>query len=163
LNKQVGDRFTLVSDGGTYVAPVPEMKKLVTSGEAAFAYVYTPGHGNGEMGTKALYCAFDENKFWEAEELLMNDKGYDLLNTTVKNDKTKSQLIADFLAPVVDPAKMKACIDNGNYDKTLTEDVSLAKSLGVSGTPGFFVNATPFSGAYSFTDMQSAVNQALGK
>jgi hypothetical protein len=29
LNKQVGDRFKLVTDGGTYVAPVPEMKKLV--------------------------------------------------------------------------------------------------------------------------------------
>ncbi len=26
LNKQMGDRFKLVADGGTYVAPVPEMK-----------------------------------------------------------------------------------------------------------------------------------------
>ncbi len=27
LNKQAGDRFKLVADGGTYVAPVPEIKK----------------------------------------------------------------------------------------------------------------------------------------
>src|SRR3989338_7509327 len=51
LNKQIGDRFTLVADGGNYVAPVPEMKKLVDADKASFAWLYTPGHGNGEMGT----------------------------------------------------------------------------------------------------------------
>lgn len=163
LNKQVGDRFTLVADGGTYVAPVPEMKKLVDAGKAAFAYIYTPGHGNGEMGMKALYCAFSENKFWQAEELLMSSGGYDLLNNTVKNDKTKSQDVATFLASVVDPVKMKNCIDTENYDKTLTDDIALAESLGVTGTPGFFVNTTAFAGAYNYKDMKAAVNAALGK
>lgn len=161
LNKQVGDRFTLVADGGTYVAPVPEMKKLVDNGKAAFAYIYSPGHGNGEMGAKAQYCANEKGKFWDVHDLLMSSAGYTLLNETVKNDKAKSGEIAEFLKSVFDPVAMKSCLDSGKYDARITEDTKLATSLGVQGTPGFFVNATNFAGAYSWKDMEPAVTEAL--
>src|SRR3989344_1134737 len=161
LNKQVGGQFTLVADGGTYVAPIPEFKKLLDSGKAAFAYIYTPGHGNGEMGTKALYCASEKGKFWEAHDLLMTNTGYDLLNNTVKNDKTKSRELADFLKEAVDPSTLKSCLDSGKYDSRLSEDVKLASGMGVNGTPGFFINTQTFAGAYSYKDMESAVTEAL--
>lgn len=161
LNKEVGDRFTLVSDGGSYVAPVPEMKKLVDAGRAAFAYIYSPGHGNGEMGTKAMYCAFEKGKFWEVHDALMTNDGYNLLNNSVKNDKAKSEELSQFLRNAFDPAEMKTCLDSGKYDARLSEDIGLARSVGVSGTPGFFVNEANFAGAYSYKDMESAVNIAL--
>lgn len=161
LNAQMGDRFKLVSDGGTYAAPVIEMKKLVDQGKASFAWIYSPGHGNGEMGTKALYCANEKGKFWEVHDLLMTNKGYDFLNNTIKNDKTKSQDLANFLKSAVDSAFLKSCVDSGKYDSRLQNDIAIAQSLGVSGTPGFFVNSQIFAGAYSFTDMKSAVDQAL--
>ena len=163
LNKQADDRFILVSDGGQYLAPVPEMRKLADSGEAAFALIYTPGHGNGEMGMKALYCAYEMNKFWQVDDLIMSGAGYDLLNNTIKNDKTKSGVLADFLSTVVDKNTMKQCLDSGKYDSQLTTDTETASSIGVQGTPGFFVNDTNFAGAYGYTDMESAVNKALGK
>ncbi len=154
-------QFKLVKDGGSYVAPVPEMRKLVEDGKASFVYIYYPGHGNGEMGMKALYCANEKGKFWEVHELVMNSKGYDLLNNQIKNDKTKSQAMADYLKPVIDPAFIKSCIDSGKYDARLGSDMQLATSLGVQGTPGFFVNDISYAGAYSFKDMQSTVNSAL--
>jgi protein-disulfide isomerase len=160
LNSQSG-QFKMVEDGGTYVAPVPEMKKLVDSGKASFALIFYPGHGNGEMAQKALYCAFAQGKFWEVNDLIMNNAGYTLLNNTVKNDKTQSGVLADFLGSVVDSTTMKSCIDSGKYDTQLANDQKLAVALGVQGTPGFFINGTTFAGAYSFTDMQSAVDAAL--
>ncbi|MBI2590764.1 MAG: DsbA family protein [Candidatus Blackburnbacteria bacterium] len=161
LNKEVGARFTLVSDGGSYVAPVPEMKKLVDAGTASFVYIYTPGHGNGEMGAKALYCAYEKGRFWEVHDLLMNNKGYDVLNQQVKNDKTKSSELAEFLSSAMPVSEMKACLDSGKYDNKPSEDTQIAASIGVQGTPGFFVNASPFNGAYSWTDMKSVVDAAL--
>jgi len=161
LNKQAGSRFTLVSDGGSYMAPVPEIQRLVTEGKAAFAYIYTNGHGGGEMGTKAMYCAFENNKFWEVHNLLMTSKGYDLLNNTVKNDKTKSGEMATFLQSVIDPNLIKQCLDSGKYDAKLNEEQALAGSIGISGTPGFYFNTTLFKGAYSYTEMESAVNSVL--
>lgn len=171
LNNQ-SPQFKMVADGGTYVAPVPEFKKLLDQGKAAYAYIYDPGHGNGEMAQKALYCAFEKGKFWEVSDLLMSEKGYEIQNGTdpagtastgvvVKNDKTKSGDMATFLASAVDPAFMKSCLDSGKYDSRLGSDTQLASSLGVQGTPGFFINATNFPGAISFKDMQSAVDAAL--
>lgn len=146
---------------GDYVAPVPEMEKLVAAGKASFVYIYSPGHGNGEVGMRALYCSFEQNKFWEAEKIIMSDAGYALLNDTVKNDVSQSQKVVDLLKNVVDAAKLKACIDGGKYTDRLTSDAQLASSLGVQGTPGFFVNETNFAGAYSFTQMKSLVDKQL--
>lgn len=161
LSKQMGPRFTLAVDGGSYIAPVPEIQKLVANGKAAFAWIYTPGHGAGEMGTKAMYCAFEKGKFWEVHDLLMGAKGYDLLNETVKNDKAKSGELSEFLRPAFDPAAMKQCLNSGKYDDRLNEDTALARSVNISGTPGFYINTAPFTGAYSYTEMEAAVNSAL--
>lgn len=171
LNSQ-SPQFKLVADGGTYIPPTIEFKKLVDQGKAAFAYIYDPGHGNGEMAMKAMYCAQEKGKFWEVHDLVMSAKGYEIQNGTdaagtpttgvvVKNDKTKSQDLANFLAPAVDSAFMKSCLESGKYDGRLAEDTQLAQSLGVSGTPGFYVNTKLFAGAYSFKDMQSDVDAAL--
>ena len=159
LNTQMNPRFTLVSEGGTYLAPIPEMKKLVDSGEAAYVYIYSPGHGSGEMGTKALYCAKEKGKFWEVHDKLMTAEGYTLLNDQVKNDKAKSGELANFLASAANVTDMKSCLESGKYDAKIQEDTQIAISLGVSGTPGFFINTTNFAGAYSWTDMQSAVQK----
>lgn len=160
LNKQVGPQFTMVKDGGTYVAPVAEMKKLVDSGKASFVWLYFNGHGNGELATKALYCAYEKGKFWEAHDLLMTNKAYDFINNTVKNDVAQSGKMVDFLKSANIP-DLKACLDSGKYDARLASDMGLATTLGVSGTPGFFVNENNFAGAYSFKDMESLVTSAL--
>jgi len=160
LNKQVGPQFTMVKDGGTYVAPVLEMKKLVGEGKASFVWLYFNGHGNGELATKALYCAYEKGKFWEAHDLLMTSKAYDFINNTVKNDMAQSGKMVDFLKSANIP-DLKSCLDSGKYDDRLASDMNLAASLGVSGTPGFFVNENNFAGAYSFKDMESLVTSAL--
>lgn len=160
LNNQ-SPQFKLVKDGGTYVAPVPEMRKLVESGQASFIWDYFPGHGKGEMGTKALYCAYEKGKFWQVHDLLMSSKGYDLLNNTVQNDKSQSGTLADFLKPAIDSSFLKGCLDSGKYDQRLGDDMTVAKSLNVQGTPGFFINQNTFPGAYSYTDMKSTVDSAL--
>lgn len=164
LNKSAG--FTLVADGGTYVAPVPEFKKLLDAGTASYMWFYTNGHGNGEMGMRALYCANDQGKFWDMHSFLYSADGYSIQNDTVKNDTTKvDTLIAAMKGKVgnVNLDTLKSCIASGKYDSRLTEDQAKGTEFGVNGTPGFFVNETNFAGAYSFTDMKSAVDTALAK
>jgi len=161
LNAQVGDRFKLVSDGGTYLAPVPEIRKLVDEGKASFVYIYQNGHGNGEMGQKALYCAYDQGKFWEVQDLLMTNEGYNLLNNTVKNDKAQAQKLVDFLKSAVNTTELKSCLESGKYDERLVSEKTLSDSLGAGGTPAFFINTQVFSGAYSWSDMKSVADAAL--
>lgn len=160
LNKQAGAQFTMAKDGGSYIPPVPEMKKMVDAGKAAFVWIYANGHGNGELATKALYCAGEKKKFWEAHDLLMSEAGFKLLNETVKNDASKAGVMAEFLKSAVSVSDMTTCLTSGKYDSRLVDDMATAKQFGFAGTPSFFVNTTHFGGAYSFKEMQSAVESA---
>ena len=162
LNNSVsGGRFKLVEDGGEYIAPVPEMEKLVEAGKAAYVYIYLNGHGSGEMAAKALYCANDQGKYWEVHDLIMSAKGHDLITNTVRNDPEKSDKLASFLKSVINSSKLQECLDSGKYDKVLEDNETIARSLGVSGTPGFFVNDKNFKGAYSYADMKDLVESIL--
>jgi protein-disulfide isomerase len=161
LAKSVGATFQYTSDGGTYIPPGIEIEKLVKDGKASYVYVYYPGHGNGEMTMKALYCANEKGKFWEAKALIMNNDGYELSNTTVQNDVSKAGTVAEFLKSVVDYNFMKSCLESDKYDSRLTSDSDVAVELGIQGTPSFYVNETNFPGAYSYKEMQSVVDAAL--
>jgi protein-disulfide isomerase len=166
LNRQIdptNNTFKLTTDGGTYLAPVPEMKKLVDEGKASLVVIYQGGHGNGELAMKALYCANEKGKYWQVSDLLYSNSGYELINNTVKNDIAQVDKLTSFLKSAIDPAELKTCLTSGKYDERLQSDAALATSLGISGTPGFYVNTTNFAGAYSFKDMESIVNTALGK
>jgi protein-disulfide isomerase len=124
------------------------------------------------MGMKALYCANEKGKFWDAHDLLMSQAGYEIMNgydatqqpskgPIVKNDKTQSGAMAEFLKSTVDPSFLKSCLDSGKYDQRLASDQAIAVSLGIQGTPGFFVNATSYPGAYNYTDIKPTVDAAL--
>ena len=161
LNKEAGERFTMVQDGGSYIPAVPEIKKLVTEGKAALAWLYTPGHGNGEMGTLALYCANEKNRFCEAHDLLMSSEGYELLNNTVKNDRNQAETLAGFLSPAVETGFMKECLTSGKYDSRISGDPTIASSLGFGATPTFFVNEQVIEGAVGWDEGFKAIVDSL--
>ena len=161
LNKQAGAQFTMAKDGGSYLPPVPEMKKMVDSGKAAFVWIYANGHGNGELGTKAMYCAKEKGKFWEVHDLLMSEAGYKLMNEQVKNDVAKAGEMADFLKSAVKVGDMQSCLESGKYDDRIASDMAIAQQFGFKGTPSFFVNTTNFGGAYSYKDIAPVVEKAL--
>lgn len=161
LAAQVGAQFKYKSDGGTYIPPLTEMRKLVDAGKASYAYIYFPGHGNGEMAAKALFCANDQGKFWAVHDVLYTNKAYDFINNTVKNDKAKTPELVEFIGSAADGNRLAECLNSGKYDAKIAEDQALASTLGVQGTPGFYVNDTSFSGAYNWTDMKTVVDSAL--
>lgn len=161
LNKQAGAQFTLVKDGGTYEAPVEEIRKLVDGGKASYAVIYRNGHGNGEMAMKALYCAFDAGKFWPVHDLLMSSSGYDLINNTVKNDAAKTDDLVAFLSGAINQSTLKSCLDSGKYGNRMQEDTKLGDSIALGGTPAFYVNDKLYAGAYSYVDMRSTVESFL--
>lgn len=161
LNSQAGSQFKLVEDGGTYVAPVEEIRKLVDEGKASYAMIYRNGHGNGEVAMKTLYCAYDQGKFWEVNDLIMSNDGYNKVNDVVKNDNSKFPELLSLVGNVVDKDKLQKCFESGKYDSKLSEDSTLGDKLGIQGTPGFYLNDKNFAGAYSFKDMQPVVDSFL--
>ncbi len=148
------------SQGGSYTPPVPEMKKLVDQGQASFVMLFGNGHGNGRLAAEALYCAYDQNKFWEAHDLLMSNDGYNLQNNDVKNDRALTSKLVDFLASTVDSAQLTDCLQSKKHEADLTRDEKMDAALGFNGTPHFFVNNQALFGAQDWDKFQPLVDAA---
>ena len=158
---QIGPNFQYQENGGAYIPPVPEIKKLVDEGKASFAYLYSNGHGSGTLAAQSLYCAFEKNKFWEVHDRLMTNEGYKLMNEVVANDKTKIPELVNFLSYVIDTDFLTQCLQSDKYKDSLARDEKLSPSIGYQGTPHFLVNTNMFQGAYSFKEMKTVVDKSL--
>ncbi len=161
IASQAGERFKYQSQGGSYIPPILKIKKLVDEGKASFVFLYSNGHGNGELASEALYCAYEKGKFWEVHDKLMTNEGYNLINEQVKNDRTSISKLVEFLANEIDNQFLTSCLESKKYQSRLTRDQQLSPSLGFQGTPHFLINTTPFQGAYSFSDMEQEVKKYL--
>lgn len=154
-------KFTTVANGGQYQPPVQAFRKLAEDGKIGYVTLYANGHGAGEITAQALYCAYEQGKYWDAHDLLFTKAGYDLINNDVKNDKANAPKIAEFLTSVLDSATLQTCVESGKYAKKLTEDMQSAQTLNFSGTPMFVVNTKKFAGAYSYENMKADVDAAM--
>lgn len=161
LSKQMNPRFVPVADGGSYQPPVVEIKKLVDAGKASLTWIYTPGHGNGELGTLALYCANEQGKFFEAHDKIMTNAGYTLMNEKIKNDRTKFGEIANFLKGSLDTAKLKSCLDSKKYEARISSDPQIASGFGYGATPTFFINDKAVEGASSWDEAFKTIVEPL--
>ncbi len=155
LVAQMGEQFKTVAEGGSYTPPVPEIKKLVDAGEAVYVHMFGSGHGNGFLAAEALYCANDQDQFWQAHDKLMTNAGYTLLNDQIKNDRTQAATLAEFLAPEIDQAYMSECLSSKKFESRVTRDVSKNAELYFSGTPHYVVNGKIFGGAVDFNAMKA--------
>ena len=56
-----------------------------------------------------------------------------------------------------------SCLDSGKYEEAVLADESYGASIGVSGTPAFFVNGKLVSGALPFSSFKSLIDSELAE
>jgi protein-disulfide isomerase len=54
-----------------------------------------------------------------------------------------------------------SCLDSGKYESAVMADEAYGQSLGVTGTPGFFVNGANIAGAVPYSVFQQLIEQEL--
>ena len=99
----------------------------------------------------AAMAANDQGKFWE-----MHDKIF-----ANQQKMNRDQYIAYAKELKLDVAKFTKAMDDAKHKPSIEADQAEAAKLGVSGTPGFFVNGKFLSGAKPFADFATAINAEL--
>ena len=113
------------------VAAYPQDVRLV------FKQFPLPMHPDAELGSRATYAALAQGKFWAMHDLLFANR------TRMKRD----DVVAHAKSLGLDVAKFEAALDDPATAARVQADKRLGLSLGVRGTPSFFVNGRSFSGA----------------
>ena len=110
-------------------------------------------HKDAPLAHFASVAAQQQGKFWEFHDKVFanqkNIKNDDLMKYAREIGLDMKRFEEDLLSP-----KTKAIVD---------ADVAEAKSLGVTGTPGFFINGRYLSGAKPFEEFAEVINAELAK
>lgn len=109
-----------------------------------------PMHHGSEKAAEAARCAGEQGKFWLYHDVLFYSR-------QVEVDALKEHARVLNL----DTEKFDTCLDSGAESAAVKKDLEEAKSLGLTGTPSFFVNGHFFSGVVDYAALKDMVNQQM--
>ncbi|HUL79389.1 MAG TPA: thioredoxin domain-containing protein [Vicinamibacteria bacterium] len=108
-------------------------------------------HAQAQKAGEAAACAADQGRFWEMHDLLWANGG----KLQVADLKAHAATLG------LDVAAFDKCLDSGQEAAVVERDAAAGQSFGVSGTPAFFVNGRPLTGAQPFDAFAQVIDDEL--
>lgn len=102
----------------------------------------------------ASLAANEQGKFWEY---------HDKVFAAPSDRHGRDALLFYAMQLGLDGKKFQEAIDTAKYETTLAADTAEAKSLGLNGTPAFFINGHFLSGAKPFQEFAKMIDNELGR
>ena len=110
-------------------------------------------HPQARRAAEAARCANDQGKFWDY---------YDTLFT--ESPKLAPDDLKRYAAQAgIDLKKFDDCLSSGVHKTALQKDIDEGTRLGVSGTPAFFINGRPLTGAQPLEAFARIIDDELAR
>jgi len=110
-------------------------------------------HPQARRAAEAARCASAQGKFWQY---------YDVLFT--ESPKLGSEDLKRYAAQIgIDPKRFDDCLSAGTYKELVQKDADEAASLGINGTPAFFINGRPLTGAQPYEMFARLIDEELSQ
>jgi len=134
------------------------VKKVLDKYEGKILHVFmdfplTAIHPMAMSAAVASHCAEEQGKYDEYHKALF-EKQKELSNDNLK--KWAGDL-------GLDQAKFDACLTSGKYEADIKRSVEAGQKVGITGTPGFFVNGIAIKGAQPFEVFQKTIDEELAR
>lgn len=111
-------------------------------------------HQDAHLAAQAAECAGDQGKFWEYHDLLFENQ---------KAGMKRPQL-GDYAKQLkLDDAKFASCVDGGTHAGKVDNDMEEGALVGMNGTPGFYINGIPLTGAVPFENFKQVIDAELAR
>jgi protein-disulfide isomerase len=109
-------------------------------------------HPQAELAAEAARCAEEQGKFWEYHDALFAGSKLD-----------RDALVEEARTLKLDDGRFEACLTAGKYKAEIDKDVQDGARAGVAGTPGFFINGIPLSGAQPLDSFTQVIDEELAR
>lgn len=127
-------------------------------GKINFAFREFPlmAHKYGYAGALAAEAASGQGKFWEMyDKLYSNQKEW-------SESKDALTIFASYAKEIgIDADKFKKDVESKKYDAKIQADLRDGNQLGINATPTFFINGKMYTGALTYDNFKSAVENDL--
>jgi len=124
------------------------------NGRVKLAYMDFPLreiHPHAESAAEASRCAAEQGKFWEFHDSLFADASK--LDNPDLIERARTLGLRD--------EPFRACLASGKFKASVDADREAGIKAGVGGTPGFFINGVPLSGAQSPAEFEKIIDTQL--
>jgi protein-disulfide isomerase len=132
----------------------PAIDKVIDEYKGKVALVFKdtplPMHAHAAKAAEASRCAESQGKFWEYHDMLFAKKQLD--PTQLKEYARDLKL---------DSAAFDKCLDSGARTELINAQLNEAQSLGIQGTPTFFVNGRATFGNLSVEQLRQVIDEEL--
>lgn len=112
-------------------------------------------HAQAQKAAEASECAADQGKFWEFHDKMFENQ--DALTGGVAQLKKWATELR------LNASKFNSCLDSGEKADLVAEQASGGADIGVTGTPGFFINGISVVGAQPFSTFKQVIDAELAK
>jgi len=111
-----------------------------------------PFHNRAKPAAEAALCAKEQGKFWEMHDLLFPSQSL---------EDADIQRFAQQVG--LNKKKFDNCLAEHKFAARIDADIADGQRFGVRGTPHFFINGRPISGAQPFEAFKTAIDEELAK
>ncbi|MBI2133667.1 thioredoxin domain-containing protein [Candidatus Woesearchaeota archaeon] len=116
-----------------------------------------PQHNNGQLAAQAGLCAHEQGKFWSLHDAIFLRQH--IINNSV-GDKQALLNIRELASDSgIDLDTFDECIESGRTREKVRRDYESAVSLGLKGTPTFFINGKKLTGPQSFRSLKKGIGK----
>lgn len=131
------------------------VKEYVDTGKVKLVFRDFPldFHESAQKAAEAAECAGEQGKYWE-----MHDKLFE--NQNALDVDSLKQYAKDI---GLNTANFDSCLDSGEMEDEVKEDMVDGQNYGVSGTPAFFINGRLLTGAQPFSAFKEIIDSELEK
>jgi len=108
-------------------------------------------HQNAQPAAEAAQCANDQNKYWEYHDVLFSNQ-----------QKLDANSLLDYAEDLgLDMDEFEKCVTDRTHRSEVIADTEDGKTVGVRGTPAFFINGRPLTGAQPFSSFKTIIDEEL--
>lgn len=137
------------------------LKDYVDTGKAKFVFRNYAFLGPASVvAANAAECANDQGKFWEMYDYLYKNQPPESDITMFTSENLTSGAAT---AIGLNTDQFKSCMDTNKLDKNQAADLAEGQSIGVSGTPTFYINGVQLVGAQPYASIKAVIDQELAK
>jgi protein-disulfide isomerase len=112
-----------------------------------------PMHPQAPKAAEAGECAHEQGKFWEMHDRMFSNQ------QKLQPDDLKASAAELGL----DAQKFNECLDSGKNAAIIKRDMDEGQRFGVNGTPAFFINGRPLTGAVPFDAFAKVIDEELAR
>lgn len=110
-----------------------------------------PFHSHALDAAKGARCANEQGKFWQFHDALFANQSK-LAPADLKATAKTLGLNTD---------QFDACFDKAKYESQIKTDVAAGEKVGVDGTPAFFIDGRPLTGAQPIPKFEEIIDDEL--